>query len=86
MKISFYSDEQMNDFTNILDNTNKLLSPHDLLKINKPISFLSFILKEIYEYANLKAYDGNSVTIIRKMKIKSEKYIEKIESLKIFLV
>ena len=82
MKISFYSDEQINEFTNILDNTHKLLSSHDLFLINKPISFMSFILKEIYEYANLKAYDGSSVTILRKIKIKSEQYLMKIQSLK----
>jgi len=72
----------MSKFTNILEGSNKLLASHELLKVNKLTSFISFILKEIYEYANLKATDGISVTLLRKMKIKSEHYIRKIEVLK----
>ena len=82
MKISFYNEDQMNKFTSILEDKPKLLSSHELLKISKPISYLSFIMKEIYDYENLKTADGISVSILRKIKIKNEQYAVRIENLK----
>ena len=81
MKISNFSNDQINKFSSILQKCPKLLSSHELLKISKTISFLSFIVKEIYDYANRKTEDGMKVSILRRIKIKTELYKEKVKNL-----
>lgn len=82
IRVNFYSEHQIEKFTSILNQYPKLLSSHELLKISKPLSFLTFILKEIYDYANFKAFDGTSVMILRKLKMKLDHYKLKIQELK----
>lgn len=82
MRVYLYSEAQLEKFGTILSQNPKLLCAHELVKISKPASFLSFIIKEIYDYANIKAQDGVSVSVLRKMKIKSEQYSAKIKELR----
>jgi hypothetical protein len=41
----------------ILENPN-ILQSHIMVKYNKPISFITFIIKEIYEFLNRKTEKG----------------------------
>jgi hypothetical protein len=43
----------------------KIISSSDFLKINRSMSYLTFILKEIYEYATTKSIDGVYVSQLR---------------------
>ena len=61
----------------MVDENPKLLSPNDLLKLNKCVSYMAFMLKEIYEFATLKTVDGTYLYQIKESKIKHKELIEK---------
>jgi len=64
----------------------KIISSPDLLKLNKCVSFMTFIIKEIYEYVNSKFSDGTLVLKIRLQIAEYNSKKEKIEKLKKFIV
>ena len=67
---------------NLVKKSPKILSNIDMGKINRPISYMIFYLKEIYEFFNLKTEDGVYYFEIKeKNKILKEKEA-KIEGLK----
>ena len=51
----------------------KIFLSQDLMKINRAIAYLSFTIKEIFEYANAKGPDDICLTLIRN----AEKELEK---------
>ncbi len=62
-----FSELQFEKMCNIVKENPKILSPPDLLKINRSVSYMTFILKEIYESVSLKTPEGESVFHIRKL-------------------
>lgn len=44
-----------------------------MIKSNKTISYVTFILKEIYEYANIMTEDGVSILTLRDNYVKFDK-------------
>ena len=58
---------QMDQIVNILINHPILMKPAELSKINKPLSFFSFTLREMYDYFSQKDPEtGEFVFILRK--------------------
>lgn len=62
------TDEQFNKMTNLIQENPKLLSSSDLMKINRCVSYLTFILKEINDFTTAKLSDGTPVYKIRQLK------------------
>ena len=48
-----------------------------MLKINKVVSYLTFIIKEIYDYVSLKSPEGVLILNIKKQKNELNKLKEK---------
>jgi hypothetical protein len=66
----------------MIENNPKLLVPNDLIKVNKCVSYMAFMLKEIYEFATMKTADSTFLYVIRDNK---SKYNELLEKQKYFL-
>lgn len=64
----------------------KLLSSPDLLKLNRCVSYMTFIIKEIYDYYSLKTSDGTLVFKLRKAKANIQKLKEEAEKVQGLLV
>jgi hypothetical protein len=69
--------EDVKKMCDIVTENDILLKPNDLFQINKPLSYLAFSIKEIYEYFNLYQEKGKEfLKIKRKEKgLKKLKYI-----------
>jgi len=52
----------------ILKANPSLLIAKDLMKINRCMSYMSFVLKDIFEYADAKGPDGTNLTVVRNAK------------------
>jgi hypothetical protein len=66
----------------MIENNPRLLVPNDLLKVNKCVSYMAFMLKEIYEFATMKTADSTFIYVIRENR---SKYTELLERQKKFL-
>jgi len=51
----------------------KLLVSTDLMKVNRSISYMSFFLKDIFDYADAKGPDSTSLTVVRNAPIELER-------------
>jgi hypothetical protein len=51
----------------MIQNNPKLLSSSDLMKINRCVSYITFILKEIYDFTTAKLTDETPVYKMRKL-------------------
>jgi hypothetical protein len=63
------SKEHLYRFNIIIENNENLLNSNYFLKINKAISFISFILREIHCYLNIRLNDNvmlNDINLIKK--------------------
>jgi len=76
------STNQHEKLTKILADNPKLLNSSELLKINRCVSYMTFMVKEILDYASQKTSDGTYVVAIRDAKLRLNKLIEKVEKLK----
>jgi hypothetical protein len=72
-------EERFNQLNSLIKNNPKILSSPDLLKINRCVSYMTFILKETFEYFNLKAQDGVLIFTLRNEKNKIQKLKDKVE-------
>ena len=43
---------------NLIDSENRIINPIAFSKINRPVSYLTFFIKEVNEFINLKTLDG----------------------------
>lgn len=84
-KNTILTDDQYNQMTGLLQNYPKLLSSSDLMKINRCVSYLTFILKEFNDYATAKLSDGTPACQVRKAKNSVEPIKKQIENLKGYL-
>ncbi len=63
-----FSEKQYNNMRELIKENPNLLSPSDLLKMNRCLSYMSFFLKEIYDFCSGKLSDGTPAYKIRGMK------------------
>ena len=74
--------DQYYNMRDIIKENPSLLIAKDLMKINRCMSYMSFVLKDIFEYADAKGPDGTNLTVVRNAKeeiSKSKVMLEKIE-------
>ena len=71
--------------TTLIKNNPKILSSPELLKLNRCISYMSFIIKEIYDYMLMKSSDGKLIFHLRNLKINIQHKMEINEKLKSLL-
>ena len=50
--------EKYDKLQNLIGSENKIINPIAFAKINRPISYLTFFIKEVNEFINLKTLDG----------------------------
>jgi hypothetical protein len=63
-----FEKERLDKIISLVKCCPKILSSSDCLKINRSVSYITFILREIYEYATAKTVDGVYVIQLRKAK------------------
>lgn len=62
----------------MIEENPKMLVPNDLLKINKSVSYMAFMLKEIYEFSMSKTADGTPIYLIKDAKVRLTALKEKL--------
>ena len=66
----------------LCENNPKVFNSSEIMKYNKAMSFMCFIIKEIYDFIKQKAEDGTYLISLRKLNSLSVSYQEKINILK----
>ena len=71
--------EKYEKLQNIIDSENRIINPIAFAKINRPISYLTFFIKEVNEFMNLKTLDGVFYFELRLKNAELQKLKEKLE-------
>jgi uncharacterized protein (UPF0128 family) len=66
----------------IVKNNPKVLSSADFIKLNRGVSYMTFIVKECWEYFSLKTSDGFYIFNLKKLIKEKEKLIQDAENVK----
>lgn len=77
-----FTDKQYEEMIKIIHENPKILSSSDLLKLSRSVSYMTFILKELYEFSSQKTNDGTSLFSLRKAKKELNGLNEKLSILK----
>ncbi len=56
--VSDISEEQYNSLVTIHHTNPKILNSSDFLKLNRSVSYMTFIIKELFDYCTAKTSDG----------------------------
>ncbi len=75
------TNDQFSKLIKIIENNKNILVSSNIIKINKTMSYVTFIMKEIYDYVNMKTSDGTLIMNLKKQKLELEKLKEKINKL-----
>ncbi len=62
------TNDQYARMSDIVEADKNVLNPSYILKSHKPISYITFILKEIYDFVNRKTLDGTLIQDLRKQR------------------
>ena len=66
----------------IINEFPKVIQPTEIVKMNKTVSFVSFVIKEIVEFAVMKTNDGAYISLLRRFYQKYKHLLEKQQKLK----
>ena len=77
-----YSDEQIDLMNKIIYEFPKVIQPTEIVKTNKTVSFMSFVIKEIVEFAVMRTNDGAYISLLRRFYQKYKQLLEKQQKLK----
>jgi hypothetical protein len=83
--VTFLNESQVNNFIKLI-NEDKKCTLFDNKNEDVAYVLLFFIIKEIYEYLNIKTYDNILISKLRVLLIQQKDYDNKINTLKSFLV
>jgi hypothetical protein len=61
------TEEQVGKMAKLIEDNPKIFSSGDLTKLNRSVSFMSYILKEMYDFVSIK-YEGVSILSLRLLK------------------
>lgn len=73
--------EQYEKMCTLIKENPKLYISNDLMKLNKAIAYLSFFLKDVFEYANSKGPDGTNITFVRNAIAEQTKLVEEMQKI-----
>jgi hypothetical protein len=62
-----FSEKQLDNIIDHVQRFPKILSSSDYLKINRSVSYMTFFLKEVYDYCTTKI-NGTFASVLRKIK------------------
>ena len=87
--INFIKDHKTLDLTKekytkineIFSQNPKILKSHEIAKINRPVSYITFFFQEVKDYINLKTLDGVFIFELRNAKKEKEELEEKLKEL-----
>jgi len=74
--------KQVEKIVSFCESNPKIFNSSEILKMNKAMSFLCFIIKEIYDFVKQKTEDGTLFMSLRKLNALSNSYQEKLNILK----
>ena len=66
----------------LCENNPKIFNSSEIMKFNKAMSFMCFIIKETFEFIKQKTEDGKYLICLRKLNVLYLNYKEKVEFLK----
>ena len=66
----------------LCENNPKIFNSSEIMKFNKAMSFMCFIIKETYEFVKQKTQDGKFLISLRKLNALYLNYKEKVDVLK----
>lgn len=76
------STKQVEKIVTFCENNPKIFNSSEMLKMNKAMSFLCFIIKEIYDFVKQKTEDGIYFISLRKLNMLNINYQEKVNILR----
>ena len=79
------TDEQYNKLIQIYSYNPRVLNSSDFLKINRSVSYMTFIIKELFDYYTAKTTDGIPLYKLKKIVKKMEELKEKVNILKKYI-
>lgn len=80
--LSVFTQFQYEKLIKLLSDNPKLLNSSELLKLSRSVSYMTFILKDIFDFVNMKTPDGTLVYLVRTSRKTQNDLIGKIENLK----
>ena len=80
VKIMSFSERQIEHMEKLFKEYPKILNSPDLLKLNKSVSFMSFLIKEIYDYSVLRSTDGTLLVKVRTLIAEYNRKKERLEN------
>lgn len=80
--VSFISQTQIEQLASLWKSQPNLFSSSEMLKLNRSVSYMTFIIKEIFTYVFITASDGTHVYTLRETLKESIALNEKIQRLK----
>lgn len=75
--------DQFNKIKVFIKENPSCLNSMNLIKINKGISYITFFLKDLYEFLQLKSEDGTLLILIRELKDIYQENVLKLGKLKL---
>lgn len=83
--LNVFTQSQHESLLKLQQDNPKLLNSSDLLKMSRSVSYMTFILKEVFDYLNMKTSDGTFIYMIRTARKTNPLIKEKIDKLQIVL-
>jgi len=79
------SESQFNSLTTLCQSNPKILNSSDFLKLNRSVSYMTFIVKELFDYCTAKTSDGVPIFKLKEAKMKMDEIKNKIEKFSAYL-
>lgn len=79
------SEEQYNSLCTIYQTNPKILNSSDFLKLNRSVSYMTFIIKELFDYCTAKTIDGLPIFKLRESAKKIQNLKDDIEKMHKYL-
>jgi len=79
--IQYLSNEQYNQIISIVKDDPNIIDPGKMFKSNKILSYMTFTIKEIYDFLTKKTSDGVLILYLRKQNYNLNKMKQKLNFL-----
>ena len=65
----------------ILKDFPKLLVSSEIMKVNRAVAYMSFLLKDIWDFSDTKGPDGTNLTLVRNSNFECERWKKELEKI-----
>ena len=77
--------DQFNKIREFINDNTSCLNYLTLIRLNKTIAYITFVLKEFYEFLQLKTEDGEFIITIKEIKSNFDENVLKLENLNLLI-